>query len=671
MRSARHTRDYSPQPAELSPELRDARAKLIRRERVPSPPGRDTQAADGGAQASLFGVVLKSTPRQTQRSRTSSPDREVVALKSAHETRARNPKESPSAGPADAEAKEPPAWAQANNKPLEQQAALPLVAATRSPTAMQPYRSPTTETPAASDAGASQSSGQQGAESNRGDAKLQSPPWGGLVRSSRHAEGAVAGPSWMGASTGTSPRQASPWNAPVSPSSMRTRESPRSKSRDAEQTCDHAPFLVRNMDSGVKAEVVVSNSPWRTDAQSSNGTLVPTSYLVRAQQNAIQLHTLQRHLETLVKENSIQAEFLRKHETTIATHNAERLSGLTGERPTCASDGIATLEAQLESVQRERDTLKRAVMQLEEALHNRNEEVRALVTRMQDLEAIMPQKQLSPGVVTPTWEERLMRRGSSSPLLKAYSTVNAVNAHSAVNASDAYSAVNAPDALKIPQWEDDVAGNWITAMTQTILAIESSLQDSSITLRLKLQGEASLSRQIRVLHGRLEEFERRNRAREHDADQVLLQCEFLGKAHIHILENDLQEARRTIKLGDGVYDLLHTSLVTMKQQLADKSTETDPLVAAMHACAAEAHRQFGSHGGTLAVLDLSGRALASAWMAIKERDAKVHLLQSEITRATSCKNRLVSSSAFLLFALSFDDACGDRQRFHVNEGQRG
>jgi hypothetical protein len=231
--------------------------------------------------------------------------------------------------------------------------------------------------------------------------------------------------------------------------------------------------------------------------------------------------------------------------------------------------------------------------------------------------------------------------------------------------------VNAPDALKIPQWEDDVAGNWITAMTQTILAIESSLQDSSITLRLKLQGEASLSRQIRVLHGRLEEFERRNRAREHDADQVLLQCEFLGKAHIHILENNLQEARRTIKLGDSVYDLMHTSLVTMKQQLADKSTETDPLVAAMHACAAEAHRQFGSHGGTLAVLDLSGRALASAWMAIKERDAKVHLLQSEITRATSCKNRLVSSSAFLLFALSFDDACGDRQRFHVNEGQRG
>jgi hypothetical protein len=633
--SSRHTRDHSQQPAELSPELRDARAKLVRRERVPSPPGRDTQAADGGAQASLFGVVLKSTPRQTQRSRTSSPDREIVALKSAQETRARNPKESPSAGPADAEAKEPPAWARANKRPLEQQAASPLVAATRSSTAVQSCRSPTTETPATSDAGASQSSGQQGAESNRGDAKLQSSPWGGLVRSCRHAEGTVAGPSWMGASTATSPRQASPWHAPVAPSSMRTRESPRSKSRDAEQTCDHAPWLVRNMDSGVKAEVVVSDSPWRTDVESSNGTLVPTSYLVRAQQNAIQLHTLQRHLETLVKENSIQAEFLRKHETTIAAHTAERLSGLTGEQPTCASDGIATLEAQLESVQRERDTLKRAVMQLEEALQNRNEEVRALVTRTQELEAIMIQKQLSPGVVTPTWEERLMRRGSSSPFLRAYSTVNA------------------PDALKIPQWEDDVAGNWITAMTQTILAIESSLQDSSITLRLKLQGEASLSRQIRVLHGRLEEFERRNRAREHDADQVLLQCEFLGKAHIHILENNLQEARRTIKLGDGVYDLMHTSLVTMKQQLADKSTETDPLVAAMHACAAEAHRQCGSHGGTLAVLDLSGRALASAWMAIKERDAKVHLLQSEITRATSCKNRLVSSSTFLLFCIEF------------------
>ena len=616
--SSRQTRHRSPQPAELLPDLRDARAKLVRRESVPSPPGRDTQAADGGAKASPFGVVLKSTPRQTPRSRTSSPDREVVVLKSAQETRVRNPKESPSAGAADAEAKEPPAWVR-NNKP-----------ATRSPTAVQPYRSPTPETPAASDAGASESSGLQGAESNRGDAKLQS------FRTPR-AEGVVAGPSWMGASTTNSPRQASPRHAPVAPSSMRTRESPRSKSRgDAEQTCDRALWRVRKIDSIVKAEVVVSDSPWRTDAESSNGTLVPTSYLVRAQQNAIQLHTLQRHLETLVKENSIQAEFLRKHETTIAANKAERVSGLIEERPTCASDGIATLQAQLASVQGERDTLQRAVMQLEEALRNRNEEVRALVTRTQELEANMIQKQLSPGVVTPTWEERLMRRGSGSPFLRAVNTVNA------------------PDSLKEPHWEDDLAGNWITAMTQTILAIESSLQDSSNTLRLKLQGEASLSRQIRVLQGRLEEFERRNRAREHDAGQVLLQCEFLGKAHIHILEKDLQEARRTIKLG-GVYDLMQTSLATsletMKQQLADKPTETDPLVAAMHACTAEAHRQRGSHCGTLAALDLSGRALASAWMAIKERDAKVHVLQSEITRANFCKNRLVSSSALLLFCI--------------------
>jgi hypothetical protein len=277
----------------------------------------------------------------------------------------------------------------------------------------------------------------------------------------------------------------------------------------------------------------------------------------------------------------------------------------------------------LESVQNERDLLQRAVEQLEEALRMRNEEVKTLIIRTHELEASMIQMQLSPRLVSPTWEERLMRRASSRG---SFSPIPIPRAESAA-----------------PEWEDDVAGKWITAMTQTMQAIESSLQDSSNTLRLKLQGEACMSRQIRVLHGRLEESERRNRARSHDAAQMLMQCEVLGQAHISILENELQESRKTIKLGEGIYDLMQTSLEKMKQQLADRSPETDSLVTAMNACAAQAreHRQHVSQGealgGTLAVLHLSGRALAAAWMCIKERDSKVQILQSQLLRANASK----------------------------------
>ena len=330
------------QRGELSPELTEARAKLVRRSaQGTSPRGGDAPppTAEGGAPPSPFGVVLRSTPRQTPRSTgASSPDREAAASKSAEEPRVRKPR--------DDKTKKPPL-------------------ASKSPPAAQPRSDPAALSgmQAATGNSASESPG-HGAE-NKGGERLQSSPWGGLMRSSRHSEGRVG--SLGDGTTQTSSSAASPLlqaRVAASPSSMWARESPRIR-KDAEQKNDHAMRLMQHPsvrtietshlvsqylanpkstapDQGVKAEVVVSDSPWRTDGESS-GTKVPTSFLVRAQHNAIQLQTLQKHLENLVKENSIQADLLRKHEETIAEHKAEQLAGVCSN-PT-SPEGERVLES--------------------------------------------------------------------------------------------------------------------------------------------------------------------------------------------------------------------------------------------------------------------------------------------------------------------------------------
>ena len=379
----------------------------------------------------------------------------------------------------------------------------------------------------------------------------------------------------------------------------------------------------------VNAEVVVAHHTWNieskdTDSLGGKVQKIDTASLLRAQQNASQLHTLQKHLEKLVQENSIQADLLRKHEETIAVHTMEsrnKQRSPKGDTPGSAvsSENVAALEARLESVENERDSLHRSVMQLEEALKMRNEEVKALVTRTQELEtSIVHGLQPSPRVMVPKWEERLMRRGSS-PFMRPKSVSNSLD--------------------QLPWgWEYDVAGQWITAMAQTIQAVESLVQETSRTLQLKLQGEAGCSRQIQMLNTRLQELDRHHKRREDDMSQMLVECEFLGRAHARVLEHDLHEARKTVQLSESSYSVLESVLQQLQQKLTHENSNRDALVDAMEACALEA-RSVGGHKGTLAVLDQSGRALASAWMAIQERDVKLHVVQAMVTKANSFRTR--------------------------------
>lgn len=188
-------------------------------------------------------------------------------------------------------------------------------------------------------------------------------------------------------------------------------------------------------------------------------------------------------------------------------------------------------------------------------------------------------------------------------------------------------------------WEEDVAGQWITVFSQTMVAVESSLQDSSRTLRVRLQGEASLSRQIRVLNGRLMELDRAHKRREQDMAQVLQQAEFVGMTHAQILQKDLFETRRTVQLGETYYHALLTSLTEMQlQRRHQPCVHTSAIAHALTACAAQAGAS-DRDGGSVAVMQQCSRALSAAWLAIQDRDAKLQVLEVMVHQANSARNR--------------------------------
>jgi len=320
---------------------------------------------------------------------------------------------------------------------------------------------------------------------------------------------------------------------------------------------------------------------------------------VRAQQEVQQL---QKKLEELALHNSKQSALLRQHEATIArtdsTQASSSLSLATASRKTADHTG----DAQVGTVEEQRNSLQHTVSLLEEALRMRNAELKALLVRTTELESNLVVHSGPAG--RSKCEERLL---------------------SATGAG--------------PRWEEDIAGQWITALVQTLQAVESILEASSRTLSLRLQGEASQSRQIRVLNGRILELQKHHRLREQEMGRVLQHYEFLGKAHVHILENDVQKARKSVKLSESTYTALH-SVEHLPSQDTGVQRHSSPLVAAMQACAAQA-RAPGSEGGLLAVLDQASRALASAWVAIQERDAQVQCLEAMVQQSSLSNHRCV------------------------------
>ena len=259
----------------------------------------------------------------------------------------------------------------------------------------------------------------------------------------------------------------------------------------------------------------------------------------------------------------------------------------------------SALELELQCAESERDALGRAVQALEEALRNRNIEVKALVERCAMLETSMLHMQRV--------------QGGSSP-------------------------------LKAPTWEADscqpvAACRWLQAITCTITGIESCLTDLGKSVGIRLQEEArereARNRQIKVLDGKLFDLDRRHRreldSRELDLCRIVEHCEVLGKAHLKILERELQEARK----ADHV--LIPRSVILERAQ---QQPDRDPqLLNALQACG---EAKVASSHGLKAVLDQSGRALASAWASLQEQDAKCALLQSSLASLTLEKQRYSS-----------------------------
>ena len=400
---------------------------------------------------------------------------------------------------------------------------------------------------------------------------LQSSVWGGLMRISRRAESRSASPSSFSQGESavtydTSPHQIQVINRPENLGGLRNGQSSGS--------ADRAKFVEPD-------------------------TKVPLSYLVRAQQEVQQL---QKHLEELALHNSKQSALLRQHEATIARTDSTQASSSRGLATASRKTAAHTGDAQVGTVEEQRNSLQRTVSLLEEALRMRNAELKALLVRTTELESNLVVHSGPAG--RSKCEERLLSATGTGP-----------------------------------RWEEDIAGQWITALVQTLQAVESILEDSSRTLSLRLQGEASQSRQIRVLNGRILELEKHHRLREQEMGRVLQHYEFLGKAHVHILENDVQKARKSVRLSESTYTALQ-NVEHLPSQDAGVQRHSSPLVAAMQACAAQA-RAPGSEGGLLAVLDQASRALASAWVAIQERDAQVQCLEAMAQRSSLPNHRCV------------------------------
>ena len=348
----------------------------------------------------------------------------------------------------------------------------------------------------------------------------------------------------------------------------------------------------------VRAEVVITDSPW------PSGSI------------------LQTRLENLVRENRLQAEMLKEYESLIAQHGIrtnlqdglnnmlqdKALNPAIGElklsncKAPTADFQPANEQLDLNLVKSERDALRRGIQQLEEALKMRNDEVRHLVHRTQELETRELQWKAASGTVqppvtafelapkpkSPKWEERIMGHDN---------------------------------------WEQDIACQWINVMWQSVQAMETLMHDFSRMLKLKSIGEEGLKRQIRHLNGRLLELQGVHEERGKHMNQILEECEFLGKAHIQILENDLRAARNKagIFCEDADMSFQH-KLSEVLEQYAQRQKDQHNvlLISSMHACAGE----VASQGGVMAILDQCGRALATAWVAIQERDAKIHMLHS-------------------------------------------